>query len=144
MKILFTFTGFNDPCSASVIEDAKRPGPILSKLASRSFDLVVFFVRLNTEERTRQPAALMPDPETLVRFVAIPDPTNCGDILCAPGRQCSGIRQRFEDAELNVPQSVHVAARLRKAVVADALSNRIRSRSLGLRTSPATPCNLLA
>jgi hypothetical protein len=56
---------------ASVIEGAERPGPILSLLASRSFDLVVLFSTPNTEERTGRTASLIQGPDTRIRFLPL-------------------------------------------------------------------------
>jgi hypothetical protein len=39
MEVLLTFTGFHDPFSKGLIDQEEQPGPILSLLSVRKFDL---------------------------------------------------------------------------------------------------------
>ena len=41
MRVLITFTGFNDPYSKTLVEGDEQPGPILSLLAAKQFDRVI-------------------------------------------------------------------------------------------------------
>ena len=40
MRILLTFTGFHDPYAKGLVGEEEQPGPIISLLHARSFDLV--------------------------------------------------------------------------------------------------------
>ncbi len=52
MEILLTFTGFHDPFAPTVVEDARRIGPILSVLHKLSFDAVYLFDTPGAHENT--------------------------------------------------------------------------------------------
>jgi hypothetical protein len=49
---LLTFTGFHDPYSKGLVGEEEQPGPILSLLEARSFDLVFLLSTPNTERNT--------------------------------------------------------------------------------------------
>ena len=40
MNILLSFTGFNDPFSKGLVEQEEQPGPILSVLKAKTFQIV--------------------------------------------------------------------------------------------------------
>jgi hypothetical protein len=49
-KVLLTFTGFQDPYALGLIGEEEQPGPILSLLASKSFDRIILFSTPRTME----------------------------------------------------------------------------------------------
>jgi hypothetical protein len=82
LRILLTFTGFHDPYSKGLVGEDEQPGPILSLLQERSFDLVYLLATPNTERNTASTAAELKKRVEL-REVALPlhDPTDYGAIL---------------------------------------------------------------
>jgi sigma54-dependent transcription regulator len=81
LQILFTFTGFHDPYSKGLVGEDEQPGPILSLLQARSFDLVYLLSTPNTERNTAATAAALR--QIAFREVLLPlqDPTDYGAIL---------------------------------------------------------------
>jgi len=49
-KLLFTFTGFQDPYSLGLVGEDEQPGPILSLLRTKSFDKIILFSTPRTEK----------------------------------------------------------------------------------------------
>jgi hypothetical protein len=54
MDILFSFTGFHDPYSKGLIGQEEQPGPILSLLSTRAFDLIYLFDTPSTHKITEE------------------------------------------------------------------------------------------
>lgn len=50
MNILLSFTGFNDPFSKGLVEQEEQPGPILSVLKAKTFQIVYLFDTPATRE----------------------------------------------------------------------------------------------
>jgi len=82
LRILLTFTGFHDPYSKGLVGEDEQPGPILSLLNARTFDLVYLLSTPNTSRNTAGTAAALKG-KVVIREVAIPlqDPTDYGAIL---------------------------------------------------------------
>jgi transcriptional regulator with AAA-type ATPase domain len=102
MKVLLTFTGFNDPYSKSVVAGEERTGPILSLLAARKFDRVILFSTPSTLALTDETAAAITDAEVTVIRLNLPDPTDYLAILRELRRECGAIRDQDLNAELFV------------------------------------------
>ena len=80
VRILLTFTGFHDPYSKGLVGEEEQPGPIVSLLQARSFDLVYLLSTPNTERNTAATVAALKGRVEL-REVALPlqdpiDPRN--------------------------------------------------------------------
>lgn len=82
MRILLTFTGFHDPYSKGLVGEEEQPGPILSLMEARSFDLVFLLSTPNTERNTAGTVAALKG-RLDIREIALPlqDPTAYGAIL---------------------------------------------------------------
>jgi DNA-binding NtrC family response regulator len=82
LRILLTFTGFHDPYSKGLVGEDEQPGPVLSLLQARSFDLVYLLSTPNTERNTAATAAALKERVDL-KVVALPlqDPTDYSAIL---------------------------------------------------------------
>ena len=102
MKILITFTGFNDPYSKSLVEGDEQPGPILSLLAARKFDHVILLSTPSTATLTEGTAKAVSGVPVSVRSLHLPDPTDYLTILRELRRECGAIRRENLDAELFV------------------------------------------
>lgn len=102
MKILLTFTGFNDPYSKSLVQGDEQPGPILSLLAARNFDCVVLLSTPSTATLTEATAKVVKGVNVLVRSLHLPDPTDYLAILRELRREYGVIRSENLDAELFV------------------------------------------
>jgi DNA-binding NtrC family response regulator len=102
MKILITFTGFNDPYSKSLVEGDEQPGPILSLLAARKFDRVILLSTPSTATLTEGTAKAVRGIDVSVRSLSLPDPTDYLAILRELRRECGAIRSENLDAEVFV------------------------------------------
>jgi transcriptional regulator with PAS, ATPase and Fis domain len=100
MRILLTFTGFNDPYSKSLIQGDEQPGPILSLLFSRKFDNVVLFSTPSTTTHTEGTVQAIGGVPVSVRNLNLPDPTDHSAILRELRRECGTIRTENFDAEI--------------------------------------------
>jgi len=84
-NVLLTFTGFQDPYALGLIGEEEQPGPILSLLATKSFDRVVLFSTPRTEKNTSATLRSLRKlfPQLLVDVVNFPleDPTDYLAIL---------------------------------------------------------------
>ena len=80
-KYCLTFTGFHDPYAKGLLGDDDLPGPIVSLLQARSFDLVYLLATPNTERNTQATAAVLSN--IRLREVSLPlqDPTEYSAIL---------------------------------------------------------------
>lgn len=96
MRILLTFTGFHDPFAKGLVGEDDQPGPILTLLNARPFDLVYLLSTPNTERNTIATAAALKDRFT-IRQVAVPlqDPTDYGAILRELRFISAGIIEEF-------------------------------------------------
>ncbi len=82
MRILLTFTGFHDPYSKGLVGEDDQPGPILSLLKVRTFDVIYLLSTPNTEKNTAGTvAALVGQPSVNEVAVPVQDPTDYGAIL---------------------------------------------------------------
>jgi hypothetical protein len=52
-NVLLTFTGFQDPYALGLIGEEEQPGPILSLLATKSFDRVILFSTKDRKKHSR-------------------------------------------------------------------------------------------
>ncbi len=82
MRILLTFTGFHDPYSKGLVGEDEQPGPVVSLVNARMFDLVYLLATPNTARNTAATAVALKD-KVALREVTIPlqDPTEYGTIL---------------------------------------------------------------
>ncbi len=85
MKVLLTFTGFQDPYTMGLVGQEEQPGPILSLVSARPFDRVVLFSTPNTETNTSATRDVLcssyPGVDVEVRDVPLDDPTDYLTIL---------------------------------------------------------------
>jgi transcriptional regulator with GAF, ATPase, and Fis domain len=92
MKALLTFTGFHDPFFKGLVGQEEQPGPILSLLSVRSFDVVFLFSTPSTVQITEETKKVIIDlhPNTKVEILDInlDDPTDYTAIL-------KGLRQHI-------------------------------------------------
>jgi DNA-binding NtrC family response regulator len=100
LRILLTFTGFHDPYSKGLVGEDEQPGPIVSLLQARSFDLVYLLSTPNTERNTAATAAALKGRVEL-REVALPlqDPTDYGAILKNLRSITAAVAENFPGAE---------------------------------------------
>ena len=100
MRILLTFTGFHDPYSKGLVGEEEQPGPIVSLLQARSFDLVYLLSTPNTERNTAATVAALKGRVEL-REIAIPlqDPTDYGAILKHLRALTAVVAEEFPGAE---------------------------------------------
>jgi sigma54-dependent transcription regulator len=80
LRILLTFTGFHDPYSKGLVGEDEQPGPVVSLLQVRSFDLVYLLSTPNTERNTTA-TALKERVDLKVVALPIQDPTEYAAIL---------------------------------------------------------------
>jgi transcriptional regulator with GAF, ATPase, and Fis domain len=102
VKVLITFTGFNDPYSKSLVQGDEQPGPILSLLVARKFDRVILLATPGTTSLTEETAAAISGTEVAIRSLQLPDPTDYLAILRELRRECGAIREQYLDAEFFV------------------------------------------
>lgn len=100
MRILLTFTGFHDPYSKGLVGEEEQPGPIVSLLQARSFDLVYLLSTPNTERNTAATVAALKGRVEL-REVTLPlqDPTDYGAILKHLRALTAAVAEEFPGAE---------------------------------------------
>jgi DNA-binding NtrC family response regulator len=100
LQILLTFTGFHDPYAKGLVGEDEQPGPILSLLQARGFDLVYLISSPNTERNTVATAAALKNTVEL-RVVSIPlqDPTDYGLILKHLRGITAGLIEEFPGSE---------------------------------------------
>lgn len=100
MRILLTFTGFHDPYSKGLVGEDDQPGPVISLLRARHFDLVYLLSTPNTEHHTAATAKAL-DGIADVRQIPVPlqDPTDYGAILKHLRPISSRIVEEFAGAE---------------------------------------------
>jgi Regulator of RNA terminal phosphate cyclase len=102
MKVLLTFTGFNDPYSKSVVAGEEKTGPILSLLAARKFDHVILLSTPATATLTEDTADLISATDVTIIRLNLPDPTDYLAILRELRREIVAIRDQNLNAELFV------------------------------------------
>jgi len=102
MKVLLTFTGFHDPYSPGLIGEDEQAGPILSLVASRSFDRIILFSTPNTEKNTSATVealrTLHPNIDVEVKYLPLDDPTDYVAIL-------RGLRQHIAEITESIPKA---------------------------------------
>jgi DNA-binding NtrC family response regulator len=99
MKVLITFTGFNDPYSKTLVAGDEQPGPILSLLAARKFDRVILLSTPSTATLTEATAKAVSGTDVSIRGLKLPDPTDYIAILRELRRECGAIRNEHLDSE---------------------------------------------
>jgi len=99
LQILLTFAGFHDPYAKSLIGDDEQPGPILSLLQARRFDLVYLLSSPNTEGNTTATAAALNDIEVREISVPLQDPTDYRAMLKHLKSITAGVVEEFPGAE---------------------------------------------
>jgi hypothetical protein len=96
MKVLLTFTGFQDPFAPSGTTGEMRAGPILTVVAERSFDRVYLFTTPKAAEISEKTAAAIterhPGATVVILEVPLKDPTNYLGILPQNAR---GFRRHY-------------------------------------------------
>lgn len=102
MKILLTFTGFNDPYALGLIGQEEQAGPILSLVAARLFDRVILFSTPRTQKNTLATINVLqssyPKMAVEVRDLPLDDPTDYIAIL-------RGLRPHIQEILENTPKS---------------------------------------
>mgnify|MGYP000026841120 CR=1 FL=1 len=85
MDVLLTFTGFHDPYFKGLVDQEEQPGPILSLLATRSFDHVFLFDTPSTQRVTGETKDAITKShrasEVHVLDTNLSDPTNYQEIF---------------------------------------------------------------
>ena len=85
MDILLTFTGFHDPYFKELIDEEEQPGPILSLLATRSFDHIFLFDTPSTKRVSEETKAAISKlhraSQVYLLQINIDDPTNYQEIF---------------------------------------------------------------
>jgi DNA-binding NtrC family response regulator len=100
VRILLTFTGFHDPYSKGLVGEDEQPGPILSLLQARSFDLVYLLSTPNTERNTAATVtALKTQVEVKVLALPLQDPTDYGAILKSLRSIATSVVEEFPGTE---------------------------------------------
>ena len=103
MRILLTFTGFHDPYSRGLVGEDDQPGPILSLLRERQFDLVCLLSTPNTEKNTRETLDLASrQVATEHLHVPLQDPTDYAAILKHLRKITANLVERFKGADFYV------------------------------------------
>lgn len=80
MNVLLTFTGFHDPYFQGLVDQEEQPGPILSLLATRSFEHIFLFDTPSTKKVTQETKSaiskLHRKTEVHLLDIDLDDPTN--------------------------------------------------------------------
>ena len=101
-NVLLTFTGFQDPYSLGLVGDEEQPGPILSLLATRSFDRVFLFSTPRTEKNTSATLRILNElyPQLSAEVVDFPleDPTDYLAILRGLRKQTQAVTGKITQA----------------------------------------------
>jgi sigma54-dependent transcription regulator len=107
LRILLTFTGFNDPYTIGLVGEEQQPGPILSLLRARSFDRIVLFSTPNTANNTaetdRAIKAESHGVAVVIRELPLSDPSDYKTIL-------KGLRTEFQDIADSAAQAEYFIA----------------------------------
>lgn len=102
MDILLTFTGFHDPYTKGMIDDADQPGPILSILSMRSFQHIFLFDTPTTTEMTQRTYEAIESLHSELEIHIIPlnlsDPTNYQEIFSGLREHAIAIQNEFSDS----------------------------------------------
>lgn len=105
-SMLLTFTGFHDPYSKGLVGQEDQPGPILSLLSARPFNVVVLFSTPSTEKITTETKAevtrLMPGTEVEIRDIPLNDPTDYVAILRNLRQHIREILELHQDVQYSV------------------------------------------
>jgi DNA-binding NtrC family response regulator len=103
MRILLTFTGFHDPYSKGLVGEDDQPGPILSLLESRSFDLVYLLGTPNTARHSTDTASALREKVNVEEvFLPLEDPTQYAAILKHLRTITNGVVEQYAGAEFFV------------------------------------------
>ncbi len=106
MDVLLTFTGFHDPYFKGLVDQEEQPGPILSLLATRSFDQIFLFDTPMTKRVTQETkgaiSRLHRDSEVHVLEINLADPTNYQHIFKALRTHLQHIIESFPSASFYI------------------------------------------
>lgn len=106
MKILLTFTGFQDPYSLGLIGEEEQPGPILSLVGAVPFDKVVLLSTPATESHTTgtREALERTHPGISVEILdfSLDDPTDYHAIIQELREKIPPVLRKFPDAEFSI------------------------------------------
>ena len=106
MDVLLTFTGFHDPYSKGMVDEAQQPGPILSLLRARSFDHVFLFETPNTRRITQETKEVITELHkpchVHILEINLADPTNYEEILTGLKTHFGPISEDFPDGTFYV------------------------------------------
>ncbi|MGD9160126.1 MAG: RNA repair transcriptional activator RtcR family protein [Desulfobacteraceae bacterium] len=109
VKILLTFTGFQDPYSLGLVGDEEQSGPILSLLSARIFDRIVLISTPRTVNNTGQTLKALNDlyPEIIVDILDLPleDPTDYASIMKGLRSIVKKTKAIMPDAEYSISLS---------------------------------------
>jgi transcriptional regulator with GAF, ATPase, and Fis domain len=108
-KVLLTFTGFQDPYALGLVGEEEQPGPILSLLASKTFDRAILFSTPRTEKNTSATLTMLKRlyPQLILEVVDFPleDPTDYLAILRGLREQTQAILEKTPRAHYFVSVS---------------------------------------
>ena len=106
MDVLLTFTGFHDPYFKGLVDQEEQTGPILSLLATRSFDHIFLFdtpsTQLVTGETKDAISKLHSCSEVHVLEIDLDDPTNYQEIFRGLRTHLKRIIEEFHSANFFV------------------------------------------
>jgi len=103
MNVLLTFTGFHDPYSKGLVAQEEQPGPILSLLSVRTFDLIYLFNTPSTQgvtEATKEEInKLYQNTQVEILDINLDDPTDYLRILRGLRYHIQMIQQKIEGGQ---------------------------------------------
>jgi sigma54-dependent transcription regulator len=106
MDVLLTFTGFHNPYFKGLVDQEEQPGPILSLLASRSFDHIFLFDTPSTQRVTAETkiaiTKLHRGTEVHVLEINLTDPTDYREIFTGLRTHLHRIIEDFTSARFFV------------------------------------------
>lgn len=106
MDVLLTFTGFHDPYFKGLVDQEEQPGPILSLLATRTFDQIFLFDTPMTKRVTQETKDAISrfhrDSEVHVLEINLADPTNYQEIFTGLRIHLQQIIDRFQSANFYI------------------------------------------
>jgi len=106
MDVLLTFTGFHDPYFKGLVDKEEQPGPILSLLATRSFDHIFLFDTPSTQRVTQETKDAISKfhrhSEVHVLEINLDDPTNYQDIFKGLRAHLQHIIESFQPAGFHI------------------------------------------
>ncbi|RLC08559.1 MAG: sigma-54-dependent Fis family transcriptional regulator [Deltaproteobacteria bacterium] len=102
MDVLLTFTGFHDPYFKGLVGQEEQPGPILSLLSARPFDVIFLFSTPSTEQVTKETKKAIMDSHANTKVeilgVNLDDPTDYTAILKGLRQHIHVIQETLDEA----------------------------------------------